>query len=406
MFPCAWSRTADVRTRSGVSARVPRVEVAFRVARVLIVDDSMLIRKQLRETLSEAGHDVVGEAADGLAAPDRVRELRPDVITLDLIMPGRNGLATLQHLLQVDPSLAVVVCSASLDQRRVVQALRLGAQSFIVKPFGRESVLDAVSAALGDAPLNGNRTEHIDAKPSTTTGMASTITSRSNDAAIAHLHRACIGLADDLREILEHAIDSRKVTLEQILALEYEQLRGPLIAGLGRLFDVRRVPERGFDPPKFQTAYDAIIDRAMMERMDALLAAEPSLTFALPLDLNAYAPAHNDAFSADCTGDPAQDLRLNRTKRFFLDSDPLRHAARMDLGVELPNRRLSRADIARAGGHLDQPPPGATERSFLTSYERDTGAVLDTLSVPLYIKRQRWGVVTLGWNPDDLLRRT
>ena len=118
---------------------------------------------------------------------------------------------------------------------------------------------------------------------------------------------------------------------------------------LGRLFDVSRVPPSGFEPPKFVTAYDSLVDVQMMERMDAVLAAEPRLTFALPFDLNAYVPAHNSVFSRDCTGDPEQDLAGNRTKRFFLDSAALTRAARMELGVELPERRLSRAEIARSG---------------------------------------------------------
>ena len=87
---------------------------------------------------------VIGEAQDGLLAPDLVRELDPDLVTLDLIMPGRDGLATLQHLLQIDPCVTVVVCSASLDQTRVIDALRHGANAFIAKPFDQQTVLDAV----------------------------------------------------------------------------------------------------------------------------------------------------------------------------------------------------------------------------------------------------------------------
>jgi two-component system chemotaxis response regulator CheY len=118
------------------------------VARVVIVDDNLLCRTLLRRILCDGGHDVVGEAEDGTQAPACVHELRADLVTLDLVMPGRGGLATLEHLLMVDPSLAVVVCSASLDQRRVLAALRLGAKGFVVKPFDHDTVLDAVRNAL------------------------------------------------------------------------------------------------------------------------------------------------------------------------------------------------------------------------------------------------------------------
>ena len=139
----------------------------------------------------------------------------------------------------------------------------------------------------------------------------------------------------------------------------------------------------------------------MMERMDAVLAAEPRLTFALPFDLNAYAPAHNSAFSRDCSGDPERDLAMNRTKRFFLDSAALTRAARMEIGVELPPRKLSRSEIQRAGARLQEPADRAST-FLLQTYARDTGAVLSTLSVPLFVKRQRFGVVTLGRDPERL----
>jgi len=117
----------------------------------LIVDDNLLCRTLLRRILSDGGHEVVGEASDGAEAPAWVHELRPELVTLDLVMPGRGGLATLEHLLMIDPSLAVVVCSASLDQRRVIASLRLGARGFIVKPFSHVTVLDTVRDALAQA---------------------------------------------------------------------------------------------------------------------------------------------------------------------------------------------------------------------------------------------------------------
>ncbi len=112
-------------------------------------------RTLLRRILSDAGHEVVGEAQDGLEAPARVHELRPELVTLDLVMPRRGGLTTLGHLLMVDSSLTVVVCSASLNQHNVIAALRLGARGFIVKPFNPEAVLDAVHDALTDTDDRG-----------------------------------------------------------------------------------------------------------------------------------------------------------------------------------------------------------------------------------------------------------
>ena len=350
------------------------------MARVVIVDDSLLIRTQLRKIFSDGQFEVIGEAGDGLEAPVRVRKLRPDLVILDLVMPGRDGLTTLEHLLMVDPGLAVIVCSASLDERKVIAALRLGAKGFITKPFDRDTVLDTARDALSGS------IENIPAPPATAHVSA------------RDLHRVCRVLAGELRDVLENAVDSGRVTIDQILALDYQELTGSSIKRLQRQFDVSHVPAHGFDPPKFLTEYGSVVDGQMTERMDAVLAAEPYLGFAVPLDLNVYAPAHNSVFSRDCTGDPERDLILNRTKRFFLDSAALTRAARMELGVELPQRRLSRSEIERAGARVNEQ-AGDADTFLLQPYKRDTGALLSTLSVPLHVKGKRFGAVTLGWDP-------
>jgi two-component system chemotaxis response regulator CheY len=118
------------------------------VASILIVDDNLMIRTLLREILTTGAHEVVGEACDGLEAPTFVHDLRPELVLLDLVMPGRDGLTTLNFLRMIDPNLAVIVCSASLDQAKVVRSLRLGAKGFIAKPFNRESVLAAVDVVV------------------------------------------------------------------------------------------------------------------------------------------------------------------------------------------------------------------------------------------------------------------
>ena len=219
---------------------------------------------------------------------------------------------------------------------------------------------------------------------------------------ISRLRARCEGLARELSDVLEEAITSGRVTQAQVLELNYEEARGPAIAKFARLFDVSKADPEGFAPPKYHTAYDAAVDRQMMERMDAVLAAEPGLTFALPFDLNAYAPAHNTAFSQAITGDPATDLAGNRTKRFFLDSPALTRASRMEIPGNLPATVLSRSKIATAArGRLTEPTRGAVP-FLIQTYARDTGAVLTTLSVPLYVKGQRYGAVVLGWDPERL----
>jgi methyl-accepting chemotaxis protein len=218
---------------------------------------------------------------------------------------------------------------------------------------------------------------------------------------VSRLRDRCEGLAADLQEVLESAVDSGRVSLRDVTELHYTEAKGHLIGRFARLFDVSAADPAGFSPAKFHTAYDAAVDRQMMQCMDEVLAAEPGLTFALPFDLNAYAPAHNTAFSQDITGDQARDLAGNRTKRFFLDSGALTRASRMELGVDLPTAVLTRAQMRIAGARLTRP-AGAHRPFLLQTYARDTGAVLTTLAVPLYVKGERYGCVCLGWDPAKL----
>jgi methyl-accepting chemotaxis protein len=218
---------------------------------------------------------------------------------------------------------------------------------------------------------------------------------------VSRLYDSCRELAQELREVFEDAVASGQVTLEQVLAQQYEEAKGPSIQRFARLFDVSRVPPEGFNPPKYHTAYDAAVDRQLMQRLDAVLAAESALTLAGIADLNAYAPANNSIFSRDWTGDHETDLAHNRAKRFLLDAGAICRSARMGLGVDFPVKPLSRAEMVTAGARLDEPPLGE-EGFLLQTYTRDTGDVLTTLSVPLYVCHQRYGTVTVGWNPEAL----
>jgi methyl-accepting chemotaxis protein len=221
---------------------------------------------------------------------------------------------------------------------------------------------------------------------------------------LSNLRAAARTLSEQLGSVLEEAIDARQVTLDRVLALTYEEANTPdTIARFGRLFDISRASPSGFSPPKYHTAYDALVDKQMMHFMDAVTAAEPALAFALPLDLNAYACAHNSSVSQPITGDPAVDLAKNRTKRYFLDSGPLTRAARIGLGLrELELRPYTRAELKGLGAKLTRDPRTAPHNVLIQSYLRDTGAVLTTLSVPLYVKDQLYGAVSLGFDPDKL----
>ena len=118
------------------------------MARVLVVDDAMFIRHIIGDLLKQHGHEVVGEAANGQEAVDRYRELKPDVTTLDITMPEKDGLAALKEIIELDPSARVIMCSALGQESKVLESIKLGARDFVVKPFKPERVQEAVTKAL------------------------------------------------------------------------------------------------------------------------------------------------------------------------------------------------------------------------------------------------------------------
>lgn len=114
--------------------------------RVLVVDDGSFMRKALGSILSQIGFEVMGEAADGQEAIDRCKADRPDLVTLDIHMPVKNGLEALREIKAYDPTIKVVMVSAMGQRKNVLEALGLGAENFIVKPFEETKVLRVLRA--------------------------------------------------------------------------------------------------------------------------------------------------------------------------------------------------------------------------------------------------------------------
>ena len=118
------------------------------MARVLVVDDAAFMRKLLTDALTNGGHEVVGEAGNGNEAVTRWQELRPELTTLDITMPEKDGLAALAEIMAIDPSAKIIMCSALGQEGKVLEAVKLGAKDFVVKPFQPPRVLEAVEKAL------------------------------------------------------------------------------------------------------------------------------------------------------------------------------------------------------------------------------------------------------------------
>ena len=118
-------------------------------ARILIVDDAAFMRMMIKDILTKHGYEVVGEAVNGQDGLEKYRELKPDLVTMDITMPEMDGLQALKAIRKEDPKAKVLMCSAMGQQAMVIEAIQNGAKDFIVKPFQADRVNEAIVKALG-----------------------------------------------------------------------------------------------------------------------------------------------------------------------------------------------------------------------------------------------------------------
>lgn len=117
--------------------------------RILVVDDAAFMRMMIKEILTKNGYTVVGEASDGVQAVEKYKELKPDLVTMDITMPEMDGIAALKEIRKVDSSAKVIMCSAMGQQAMVIDAIQAGARDFIVKPFQADRVIEAIRKTVG-----------------------------------------------------------------------------------------------------------------------------------------------------------------------------------------------------------------------------------------------------------------
>ncbi|WP_088102084.1 response regulator [Halalkalibacter urbisdiaboli] len=118
------------------------------MAKVLITDDAAFMRMQLKDIISKLGHEVIGEADTGQVSVEKYKELKPDLVTMDITMPEMDGIEALREIKKVDPNATVIMCSAMGQQGMVVEAIQAGAKDFIVKPFTAERIEETFNKLL------------------------------------------------------------------------------------------------------------------------------------------------------------------------------------------------------------------------------------------------------------------
>lgn len=117
--------------------------------KILIVDDAAFMRMMIKNIVVKGGYEVVGEGENGAQGVAKYKELKPDLVTMDITMPEMDGIAAVKEIMKQFPDAKVIMCSAMGQQAMVIDAIQAGAKDFIVKPFQPDRVLEAIGKVIG-----------------------------------------------------------------------------------------------------------------------------------------------------------------------------------------------------------------------------------------------------------------
>lgn len=118
--------------------------------KVLIVDDAIFMRNMLKDIFSGDDYEIVGEAANGVEAVEKFKELEPDLTTMDIVMPFKSGIEATKEILAISKDAVIVMCSALGQESLVMEAIEAGASDFVVKPFKAEDVQRVVQKVMSN----------------------------------------------------------------------------------------------------------------------------------------------------------------------------------------------------------------------------------------------------------------
>lgn len=113
--------------------------------KVLVCDDAQLTRRTLKKILESEGYLVIGEAVNGLDSVKKYKELKPDVVFMDIVMPELDGIEAVKQIMKFDKKANIIMCSSLAQESKAILAISLGARDFVIKPVSAERVLNSIA---------------------------------------------------------------------------------------------------------------------------------------------------------------------------------------------------------------------------------------------------------------------
>ena len=155
------------------------------MANIMIVDDSPIIVQRLRYIFESLGHNVVAEASDGREAIEKYGQYIVDLVTMDIQMPGLDGIETVRLIREMDPEAAIIMVSSVEERSKVFEAIKKGARHYILKPFTEAKVKEVVNAVLGSAAPAGSSASAAGAAPAGSSASAAAAAAPAGSSASA-----------------------------------------------------------------------------------------------------------------------------------------------------------------------------------------------------------------------------
>ncbi len=123
--------------------------------RILVVDDSLITVRKISQALQDLGHEIAGTALNGEDALLKFRELSPDLVTMDITLPGMNGIETVKGIMEIDPTALIIMITSHGQEQMVIDSIDAGAKGYVMKPVKTEILKETVEKVLANYSVKG-----------------------------------------------------------------------------------------------------------------------------------------------------------------------------------------------------------------------------------------------------------